>query len=123
MQLEFIRGCDLLSQIRWCNSKVRQGMTFYAAEVISALSHLHRNNIVYRDLKSEHIMIENSGHCKLIDFGFAKQFKSTKPEDQRTFTICGTPDYTAPEVIKGIGASFPADVWSLGVMIAEILTG
>jgi len=68
-------------------------------------------------------MIDHSGHIKLIDFGFAKQFKSTKAEDQRTFTTCGTPDYTAPEVIKGIGASFPADIWSLGVMIAEIYTG
>jgi serine/threonine protein kinase len=68
-------------------------------------------------------MIDSTGHCKLIDLGFAKEFKSRKSEDQRTYTVCGTPEYTAPEVIKGIGASFPADVWSLGVLMTEILTG
>lgn len=123
MQLEFIKGCDLLSQIRWHNPLIKNNMPFYAAEIICALSHLHGLNIVYRDLKSEHVMIDSSGHCKLIDLGFAKQFKSRKREDQRTFTVCGTPDYTAPEVIRGIGASFPADIWSLGVLMAEILTG
>jgi protein kinase X len=102
---------------------VRQNVSFYVAEVVCALRHLHAANVIYRDLKSEHVMIDSTGHCKLIDLGFAKEFKSRKSEDQRTYTICGTPEYTAPEVIKGIGAGFPADVWSLGVLITEMLTG
>lgn len=51
-------------------------------------------------------MIDQTGHCKLIDFGFAKEFTSKKKEDQKAYTKCGTPDYMAPEIIKGIGASF-----------------
>ena len=50
-------------------------------------------------------MIDSSGHCKLVDFGFAKQFAETN-KTMKTFTNCGTPDYIAPEVLKGIGASF-----------------
>lgn len=98
-------------------------MKFYAAEVICALQHLHGCNIVFRDLKSEHVMIDQTGHCKLIDMGFAKEFTSKKKEDEKTYTNCGTPDYMAPEIIKGIGASFQADIWSLGVLIAEICSG
>lgn len=56
-------------------------MNFYIAEVLCALSHLHSLNVVYRDLKSEHVMIDETGHCKLIDLGFAKQFKSRTASD------------------------------------------
>ena len=56
-------------------------MKFYASEVICALKHLHSLNIVFRDLKSEHVMIDQTGHCKLIDMGFAKEFTSKKKED------------------------------------------
>lgn len=73
MQIEFIKGCDLLSQIRANNRNVKANMQFYIAEVICALLHLHDCNIIYRDLKSEHVMIDQTGHCKLIDMGFAKQ--------------------------------------------------
>ena len=70
-------------------------------------------------------MIDNRGHCKPIDFGFSKRFTQSdlKKNSMRTFTNCGTPDYMAPEVIRGVGTSFEADVWSLGVLICEILQG
>lgn len=71
-------------------------------------------------------MIDEKGHCKLIDFGFAKQFNTkdgTGRRELKTFTNCGTPDYIAPEILKGVGTSFEADIWSLGVLIAEILQG
>ena len=51
-------------------------MTFYLAEVLCAIEHLHENLIVYRDLKSEHVMIDSEGHCRLVDYGFAKRFQS-----------------------------------------------
>jgi serine/threonine protein kinase len=78
-------------------------------------------NIVYRDLKPENIMLGLDGHIKLVDFGFAKEMTAT--EGYRTFTNCGTPTYIAPEVIKGIGHGFQADIWSLGVLICDLVNG
>ncbi len=67
-------------------------------------------------------MIDNLGHIKLIDFGFAK--KLTVSGQMRTHTNCGTIGYAAPEVIIGTaGYSFPADVWSFGIVVCELLTG
>jgi serine/threonine protein kinase len=86
-----------------------------------ALNTLHSKNIIYRDLKPDNLMIDNTGHVKLIDFGFAKQLSQSN--DTRTYTNCGTLGYTAPEVISGRGYSYPADLWSFGIVLAELLTG
>lgn len=67
---------------------------FYAAEVALALNHLHSLDIIYRDLKPENILLNQDGHIKVADFGFAKNCTST------TWTLCGTPDYLAPEVYR-----------------------
>ena len=72
IQMDLVQGCDLLSRIQSNEHKVKTNMEFYTAEVLCALEHLHSNSIVYRDLKPEHVMIDNQGHCKLVDFGFAK---------------------------------------------------
>lgn len=106
-------------------------VVFYTAEVICALEFLHGNNrclynlilgqkILYRDLKPENIMLTSTGHIKLVDFGFSKQLTD---QNLRTMTNCGTPAYTAPEVIKGFGHSFEVDIWSLGVLICELING
>lgn len=111
--IEFVRGCDLLSVL----STVKSFYHFYGAEVISCLIILHQQSIIYRDLKPEHVIIDQSGHIKLVDFGFAKQISS------KTTTNCGTLVYVAPEVLKQTGTSFEADVWSLGVLIHEMICG
>ena len=74
LQMDLVKGCDLLSRIRANEPRVKNNMHFYLAEVICALEHLHNNYIVYRDLKPEHVMIDGQGHCQLVDFGFAKRF-------------------------------------------------
>ena len=61
-----------MSRIQSNEHRVKTNMQFYTAEVLCALEHLHSNSILYRDLKPEHVMIDNQGHCKLVDFGFAK---------------------------------------------------
>ena len=74
-ELEYIEGCTLFSQIRLYNQSVQKNMTFYAIEVLLALSYLHSHSIVYRDLKPENLVISMTerGHIKMVDFGFAKK--------------------------------------------------
>jgi len=73
---------------------------------------------VHRDLKPENILLDERGHIRLIDFGFAK--KLTR---DRTYSMCGTPEYIAPEVILNRGHAKAADMWSLGVVVYEMITG
>lgn len=96
-------------------------VTFYSSQLICALETLHSKYVVYRDLKPENLIVDHTGNLKLIDFGFSKILKGNK--DTRTYTNCGTLGYTAPEVIQGVGHSFPADIWSLGILILVLLTG
>lgn len=96
-------------------------LLFYIVEIICALEYLHSRNIVYRDLKPENILLGADGHIKLVDFGFAKELNSN--ESNRTYTNCGTITYIAPEIIKNIGHGFQVDIWSLGVLICDLING
>ena len=97
-------------------------MAFYVQEILLTLEYLHSKKIIYRDLKPENIVISmmNKGHIKIVDFGFAKQLKSLSA---KTTTMCGTPAYIAPEIVRGQGHGFEVDIWSLGILIFEMLTG
>ena len=90
---------------------------FYTAEVVSALSYLHSLQIVYRDLKPENLLLDSDGHVKIVDFGLSKYLTGA------TRSVCGTPEYVAPEVILNKGHDISADYWSLGVLMFELLTG
>lgn len=74
-------------------------------------------NIVYRDLKPENLLIDSKGFLKLTDFGFAKIIEG------RTYTLCGTPEYLAPEILLQKGHGKPVDWWCLGILIYEMLVG
>lgn len=91
--------------------------TFFIANLILALEYLHFNKIIHRDLKPENLMLMTNGYLKLGDFGNAKIIPD------RTFTLCGTPEYIAPELWLNKGHGIPADYWSVGILIYEFLTG
>lgn len=90
---------------------------FYAAHIVTIFEYLHGKSIIYRDLKPENIILGANGYLKLTDFGFAKSI------DGKTYTLCGTPEYLAPEIILNKGHSKPVDWWTLGILIYEMLVG
>jgi serine/threonine protein kinase len=88
---------------------------FYAACVVAAFDYLHNKNFIFRDLKPENLLVDAEGYVKLTDFGFCKEVK------HKTWTMCGTPEYMAPEVIKNKGHGKGVDWWCLGILIYEII--
>jgi protein kinase A len=103
-----------LNRVRKFDEKLSK---FYAAQVFMALDYLHALSLIYRDLKPENIMIDYKGFIKVTDFGFCKLIK------ERTYTLCGTPEYLAPEVIQNKGYGQSADWWSFGILIFEMSAG
>ncbi|KAI1623629.1 protein kinase A [Exophiala viscosa] len=117
MVMDFIEGGELFSLLRKSQRFPNPVAKFYAAEVTLALEYLHGQNIIYRDLKPENLLLDRHGHIKITDFGFAKDVPDI------TWTLCGTPDYLAPEVVASKGYNKSVDWWSLGILIFEMLCG
>jgi len=115
--MEFVNGGELFSVLQGGKRFQNDGAKFYAAEIVLAIGHIHGMTVAYRDLKLENVLLDWAGHAKLVDFGFAKVVRS------RTYTMCGTPDYLAPEVIQREGHDMCVDWWALGVLIYEMLSG
>lgn len=116
--LELLQGGELFTHLRSRGKLSEQSARFYAAAVVYAFATLHAKKIAYRDLKPENLVMDNNGYIKLVDFGLAKQLLSGK-----TWTLCGTPDYLAPEIILNEGHDLAVDYWALGVLIYEMVVG
>ncbi|KAH8360432.1 hypothetical protein KR200_004641, partial [Drosophila serrata] len=117
MIFDYVCGGELFTYLRNAGKFTSQTSNFYAAEIVSALEYLHSLQVVYRDLKPENLLINRDGHLKITDFGFAKKLRD------RTWTLCGTPEYIAPEIIQSKGHNKAVDWWALGVLIYEMLVG
>lgn len=115
--MDLIQGGELFSLVATRGRLRESEAAFYCANVTCALEYLHARNIAYRDLKPENLMIDKQGYLKVVDFGFAKVI------EDRTFTVCGTPEYLAPETIRRAGHTTTVDWWALGVLLYELITG
>jgi len=115
--LEFISGGELFTYIRSVGRLESAHACFYAAQVTLMFEYLHSMMIIYRDLKPENLLISDDGYLKLTDFGFAKVLEG------RTYTLCGTPEYLAPEILLNKGHGKAVDWWTLGILIYELNAG
>ena len=88
--------------------------------MVLALEHLHRNGIIYRDLKPENVLIDKEGYIRITDFGLSRM--GIKENDEAK-SICGTPEYLAPEVVLKQGYGKAVDWWTLGNIIYEMIIG
>ena len=115
--MEYVNGellHDVLFNLGQCTDMMAK---FYLGCLVQIFEHLHARDIVYRDLKPENLMVDYRGFLKLIDFG------SAKVVTDRTHTILGTPQFMAPEIVLGKAYSSAADLWSLGVVLYDLLCG
>ncbi|GAA5872378.1 hypothetical protein JCM16303_004499 [Sporobolomyces ruberrimus] len=119
--IDYKGGGELFQHLQRDGGRFEESrVKYYVGEIVLAIEYLHEKGIVYRDLKPENILLDSNGHVVLCDFGLSKVLKS---EEDRCKTLCGTTSFLAPEVLLDVGYSYPADWWSLGVLLFEMSWG
>lgn len=117
MVLDYVIGGEFFTHLRSAGCFDSNTARFYAGQVTLIFESLHNKDIIYRDLKPENLLLDKDGYLKLTDFGFAKKVEF------KTYTLCGTPEYIAPEVLLNKGHGKGVDWWTLGILMYEMLTG
>jgi cGMP-dependent protein kinase len=120
MCMETVMGGELFSLLTRMGGAVpEQTAKFYTACVVLAFEYLQAKHYIYRDLKPENLLIDKRGYIKVADFGFAKRLSP----GEKSYTLCGTPEYMAPELFRQSGHNKAVDWWALGVLIYEMVVG
>lgn len=117
MVLEYVIGGEFFTHLRKAGRFENNTSKFYAAQIVMIFEYLHNQDFIYRDLKPENLLLDHEGYIKITDFGFAKRVAF------KTYTLCGTPEYIAPEVLLNKGHGKGVDWWTLGILIYEMLAG
>ena len=123
MVMEWVEG-RLLRQVLGEQGKLPPERAIrIAIAICDALDYIHRNGVVHRDLKPENIMVDGEDHIKLIDFGIAGKEGARRLTFAKLSQVMGTPDYISPEQVQGKRGDGRSDIYALGVMLYEMLTG
>jgi serine/threonine-protein kinase len=123
MVMEWVEGRLLRSVLSEQGKFPPERAIRIAIAICDALDYIHRNGVVHRDLKPENIMVDAEDHIKLIDFGIAGKEGSRRLTFAKLSQVMGTPDYISPEQVQGKRGDGRSDIYSLGVMLYEMLTG
>lgn len=117
--MEYAPRGDLYKELHRDGSFTNEVAVKYITQITAAISYLHSKSVIHRDIKPENLLVDSTGKVKISDFGWAVLDLPT----ERRNTLCGTLDYLPPEMIDRVPHDKCVDVWSLGVLIYEFLTG
>jgi len=122
MVMEYVSGGELFDHIINRGNYSEHDAALVVRQIIEAVAYLHSNNIAHRDLKPENLLCAGANNeiIKVADFGLSKEFDDN---NKALETMCGTPDYVAPEVLRGNGYTNAVDIWSIGVVTYVMLCG
>jgi serine/threonine protein kinase len=116
--MDYYSGGELYYHLSRKRKFPEEEARFIVYEVALAMHHLHENGLIYRDMKPENILMEETGHVRVTDFGLSK----VKSDDAAN-SFCGTPEYIAPEVVQGNNYDSAVDWWGVGILLYELVVG
>jgi serum/glucocorticoid-regulated kinase 2 len=117
--MKFYRGGELYKHLKAKRRFGEEPTKFYVAQIVLALGELHKQKVVYRDMKPENTLLDVDGYVALADFGLSKILT----EEGNTKSFCGTPDYIAPEIIRNEEYNKQVDWWDIDILIYELISG
>ncbi|EAY02261.1 AGC family protein kinase [Trichomonas vaginalis G3] len=117
--MEYAPNGELFKILRENDRFDEETSAFYIMQIVEAIKYCHSKGVIHRDIKPENILIGSDGNLKISDFGWSASISNTN----RRSTLCGTLDYLPPEMLNGEKYDFAVDIWGIGVLLYEFLTG